>query len=214
MSTEADATEPGLRERKRRATRRAIQLAVLTLVAERGLENVTIDEVSRVADVSPRTFFNYFASKEEALIGDAPQLPDNPSLERFVSGASGRTLLDDLAEVLIDASERTMDDAELVHLRMSVVTSHPQLFALRMATLRTFEDQVTEVIAQRLRRDESEAVNEDVDDRARLITLVTFGVMRHAWAAWATSGGARGLTEQLTRSFDQFRDLVSTAARV
>jgi len=62
--TLTDAAEPGLRERKRLATRRAIQFAVLELVSERGLEGVTVDEVSRRADVSARTFFNYFASKE------------------------------------------------------------------------------------------------------------------------------------------------------
>ena len=56
--------EPGLRERKRRATRRAIQLAVIDLVAERGLDGTTVDEISRRADISPRTFFNYFTSKD------------------------------------------------------------------------------------------------------------------------------------------------------
>ncbi len=213
MTIETDATEPGLRERKRRATRRAIQLAVLTLVAERGLENVTIDEVSRVADVSPRTFFNYFSSKEEALLGDAPQLPDGEALDRFTSGLSGESLLDGLEQVLIEASERSMDDAEMVQLRMNLVKGYPQLFALRMATLRTFEDQVAALVAQRIRHDEQNNPA-DIDSRARLVTLVAFGVMRHAWAAWATSGGAMSLAEQLAHSFDQFRSLVGTAIRV
>ncbi|MES1212507.1 MAG: helix-turn-helix domain-containing protein, partial [Leifsonia sp.] len=59
--------QPGLRERKRLATRRAILLAAITVVRERGLEAATVDEIARIADVSPRTFFNYFSSKEEAI---------------------------------------------------------------------------------------------------------------------------------------------------
>ena len=62
--------ELGLRERKRLATRREIQRAVLTLCAQRSIDKVTIDEISRFAEISPRTFFNYFASKDSALVGD------------------------------------------------------------------------------------------------------------------------------------------------
>ncbi|MBW8873252.1 MAG: TetR family transcriptional regulator, partial [Leifsonia sp.] len=49
-----DVAELGLRERKRLATRRAIQLAALRLVKDRGLDAVTIDDISHDADVSPR----------------------------------------------------------------------------------------------------------------------------------------------------------------
>lgn len=82
--------EPGLRERKRRATRRAIQQAALRIAIEDGLGAVTVDEISRRADVSPRTFFNYFPSKEQAILGDDPQLPDDQALQTFVAG--GRTV--------------------------------------------------------------------------------------------------------------------------
>ncbi|WP_288467829.1 TetR/AcrR family transcriptional regulator, partial [uncultured Curtobacterium sp.] len=87
---------PGLRERKRRATRFAIQQAALRIAIESGLAAVTVDEVSRRADVSPRTFFNYFPSKEQALLGDDPTLPDDDALATFRAGGPSGDLLGDL----------------------------------------------------------------------------------------------------------------------
>src|ERR1035437_1809848 len=58
----------GLRERKKAETRVAIQQAVLFLALGRGLDTVTADEIAAAANVSVRTFHNYFGSKEEALV--------------------------------------------------------------------------------------------------------------------------------------------------
>ena len=207
MTTVTDATELGLRERKRRATRRAIQLAALRLVAERGLDNVTIDEVSRVADISPRTYFNYFSSKEEAILGDPPSLPESDAVERFISNADGTTLLDGLVTVLIEAGDRTMEDAELIQLRHSLVKDYPQLFAIRMSKMRDFEEQVTGAIARRLKHDDPAGEASFIERRARLITLVALGVIRHAWASWATSEPKTELSVQLRRSFADLKTL-------
>jgi AcrR family transcriptional regulator len=57
----------GLRERKKLATRQALSSAALRLAMERGLENVTIEDITAEADVALRTFRNYFASKYEAI---------------------------------------------------------------------------------------------------------------------------------------------------
>jgi AcrR family transcriptional regulator len=57
----------GLRERKKIATRRALGVAAMRLAAERGLENVLVDDIAEAAGVSARTFNNYFASKYEAI---------------------------------------------------------------------------------------------------------------------------------------------------
>jgi AcrR family transcriptional regulator len=57
----------GLRERKKLATRQALSSVALRLAVERGLENVTIEDITAEADVALRTFRNYFASKYEAV---------------------------------------------------------------------------------------------------------------------------------------------------
>ena len=61
--------ECGLRERKKRETRAAIHRAALELAHEGGVDALTVDAIAERAGVSPRTFFNYFPTKDDAIIG-------------------------------------------------------------------------------------------------------------------------------------------------
>lgn len=64
-----------LRERRRRQTEREIQISALNLALEHGIDALTTEMIARQAGISPRTFFNYYANKEAALIGTMPPIP-------------------------------------------------------------------------------------------------------------------------------------------
>jgi AcrR family transcriptional regulator len=205
---------PGLRERKRRATRRAIQLAVLKLAAERGLEHVTIEEVSRIADISPRTFFNYFVSKEAAIVGDSPELTDLDAIERFVHAGTGSDILSGIGELIASSADVTAEDHEAMFLRRALHKQEPQLFALRIANMHAFEDQLTATVARRLREDApAEATGDDeLESRARLITLIAFAAMRHAWTCWADADGTIDLPQRLRDSFAEIGTVLQASS--
>lgn len=61
------APAQGLRQRKKLATRAKLSWTALTLAIEHGLDNLRVEDIAAKADVSPRTFNNYFANKYEAI---------------------------------------------------------------------------------------------------------------------------------------------------
>jgi AcrR family transcriptional regulator len=81
----------GLRNRKRRETRLALSHAAIRLSMQRGWENVTVDDIAAAANVSPRTFRNYFSTKAEAVAAGhlermlriADELRARPAVEPF-----------------------------------------------------------------------------------------------------------------------------------
>jgi len=79
---------PGLRERQRRRTTKELHDAAVELVSEQGLAAVTAEAVADRAGVSRRTFFNYFASKEDAVLGARPPSMSEAELARFLDEGS------------------------------------------------------------------------------------------------------------------------------
>lgn len=198
----------GLREQKRRATRRALQVALLEGALERGFDAVTIEEVCRAAQVSPRTFFNYFATKEEAVAGaPGPFEVDAQQMAEYVAGSSD--VVTDLVR-LIAANIGDDDDLEVHRLRRQVLEREPQLLGLRMAETQRFHAVLTGLAERRVRP--SGAPTEDDHERAQRISLVALtvgAVIRHGWRRWVASAGERSLGDCVLASFTEFRELAA-----
>lgn len=97
--------EPGLRERKKQQTRKAISDVASGLFIQRGFDNVTVAEVAEAADVSTKTVFNYFPKKEDLFLDRFPEAAE--LITRAVrERPEGEEPLAALRRMLLDLLER------------------------------------------------------------------------------------------------------------
>lgn len=211
VATPTPISRGGVRERKRIATRIAIQRAVLSLSLERGFDGVTVEEISHEAGVSPRTFFNYFPTKEAAVVGDVPEMPSGDAVERFIAAGPAQPVLDGIRDLLLSTADRESnpDAAGIETLRRRLLREHPHLFTIRMVSMKQLERELFEVVERRLVHDDPELARdgERLQSRARLVTYVAFAAIRHAWSCWAEAGGRGALADRLVDSFAEMHEL-------
>ena len=136
----------GLRERKKAATRMALHEAALRLAGEYGPERVTVEAIADAAQVSRRTFSNYFSSKEEALFhGDLVRMRRLLELVRTRPASEGPwTALVGAAEQLVTECDY-LDPLWLAQRRL--IRGHPSLAAYQSAVYCGVErDLMTEIV--------------------------------------------------------------------
>jgi AcrR family transcriptional regulator len=127
----------GLRERKRQHTRQQLINAAMRLFEEKGYEQTTVAEIALAADVSTKTFFNYFTSKDEVLF---PHLSHR--IDAAVALIEQRGADDRMADILVAAMRHMLADAltqevdgGLAAVRLPMIMSVP---AVQAATLHRY----------------------------------------------------------------------------
>jgi len=190
-----------LRERKKLATRRSLRRVALDLVAERGFGHVTVEDIAEAADVSPRTFFNYFPSKEAALFGADPERVAD-LCERILREAPGEPVLNALRTVMASDAQAWADElrelggdpADRLR-RMKEARVDPHLRAAHAAQMAMVERAITEALAERL------GVDPERDPYPGLLAATAAGVVRSSVNFWGSSGGAVPLGQLIELAF-------------
>ncbi|MEO8262268.1 MAG: TetR family transcriptional regulator, partial [Pseudolysinimonas sp.] len=157
-------------------------------------------------------FFNYFSSKEEAIIGDGPELPPLDAQREFIADRS--PLLPGMATLFAVSVLPALQDQEMVLLRRSLMKSHPDLGAKRWATIHRFESEVTDLVARRLADEFPELAADPaaLTRRARLTAFIAIASMRHAWLTWMEDNGENGtVIDRLRESFDELPAVVTAS---
>lgn len=136
-----------LRERRRQQTAREIQDAALRLVQIHGLGEVTTGMIAAEADISLRTFFNYYPNKEAALTGPPPRF-DAEGIARFIS-SDGPLTADFATLVLEHMRDNTMRKSR-IRIITEIISAFPELELSFSRSLGVLKGQLTEAL--RLRR--------------------------------------------------------------
>ena len=200
---EPPVAEPpaSLRERKKLATRRLLRRTALNLVAERGLANVTVEDIAAAADVSPRTFFNYFPSKEAVLFGGDPDRAAELR-DRVATCAPGQPALEALRKVLAQDAEamagelRSLggDPADWLR-RMKVARTDPHVRAAHAASMALIERSIAEGLATRLGADQ------ETDPYPGVMAAAAVAVVRACLSFWSGTDGAVQLAQLIDQAF-------------
>ena len=167
--------DEGLRARKQRQTRDAIHRAAVALTLERGPDAATVADISARADISPRTFFNYYPSKEDAIVGLHEGLPSDDELDELRRSTSP-DLIDDILRLLLGVF--AVGDDELVHQRRTLIAENPQLIQRQWARLLGVEQRTAAAVAERMRATDALAHVVDVDTAARALVVTCSNVLR------------------------------------
>jgi AcrR family transcriptional regulator len=139
--------EPGLRERKKQRTRETIARAAHELFAERGYHATTLPDIAEAADVSTRTIFSYFPSKEDILFSDFPVM-QAALAQALAERPEGEDALETVRKFIL--SSHKIETSELDEQLRFCIESDETLRSHLRARIAQLEELIAPAIAQDL----------------------------------------------------------------
>jgi AcrR family transcriptional regulator len=196
-----------LRERRRLRMAAEIQRVALELFVERGFAAVTVDDIAAVVNISRRTLFRYFASKDDVLFGD-PRAQEEALVGTLSRRPPDQPPVAALHETLVELARDLEADPALTSSWLQVMDQEPDVVATAIRQRQWIHRRATTVLAARMNTDEVR------DIRPALIVGVSLSAMYAGMWHWLINGAIEPLHEVVSRALaDAAAGLVTTAER-
>ncbi len=199
----ADPPPMGLRERKKRLTQAAIEEAALRLFQQRGYEQTSIQDIADAVIMSPRTFFRYFASKEDVLFAPTQAvLREGIRALQRVSPAESPFVA--LTIMLMEMAKQYQLHKVIFLLRYQVALQTPALASMYLYALMNMEPIIGDALCSHL---------EATPDRneMRFLVAVCITAFRLAITTWLEQEATQDLTGMLQDHLDRLALLMNVA---
>lgn len=192
----SDPEPVGLRERKKRQTRRLLQCTAMALFAERGFGHVTIDEIAAACDVSRTTVFRYFPTKEDLVVGTEPERLEELRVA-FEDRPRDEPVFESVRHAVVAVAARYEHDRGQLLAAHELVTANTSLVSRALEIHTAWVDLFAGLIASRTGSGEPEL-------RDRVLAVAVMAAMRVAIEEWLTPGH----TGDLARLIGEVLDLL------
>jgi AcrR family transcriptional regulator len=195
LQEKSGTAAPGLRERKRQQTRERLTRAAMALFLERGFEATTLDDIAAAADISRRSFFHYFASKEDVVFAWHEEITS--ALIAAVAARPRDESMLAAAENAISAMARQIEPSEAIAMAC-LKRDNPALQARDQVKYEKLERALADALAKR-------AGHKTEKLQARLVAMIATGAMRIGGELWADEGAREKPEVLVKRTFAAIR---------
>lgn len=180
----------GLRARKKRARLEAFVDATHRLAAEQGLDRVTVEAICAEVGVSVRTFFNYFESKDDAVLGMEHWRLAPAAAEAFATGGPTGDLLADMQALTASALDHPPLGKERMERAFELAKGHPELMLRAYTHVQGLHDEIAGLVRRRL----GDAADESA---VALVGALLLGLAHATFVRWDSAGAAGDVQDHL-----------------
>lgn len=194
MNTSVDPKPEGLRARKRRATENAIESSAVQLALEHGIEHVTVEEICEMADISRSTFFNYFPSRDYAILGRAIEVPTGPEAFSILDSSTDNLPLGIYRLLFTGLGHRNVN-TDVARLRMQLISEQPEAARISQITILESSGPLFNTTLEWLHAHPEHRKLESLEREAWLAATIVHSIVSAQMMDWVNGSGDMSIDE-------------------